>query len=208
MPVGDRADALNRALLGAGLRPAAAPPRPRLSDLPDALRDDVLDLYRHLGGVQPAPSLQPGKWDLAFDGLVVELDEQFHFNRYRATTLAAPWEPGLPWASAYRVYCAEHERECLARARVGGRWTNPSCERMFGMAGAPGDLAGDGPPRWKQRALYDAMKDLTPQLGFGVRLARISIYDVIDGVAVDAILSGAASHEPEALRAFVESRTA
>jgi hypothetical protein len=43
------------------------------------------------------PPLRPGAWDLVFaDGLVVELDEELHFNRYRAQSLQNEWATDLP----------------------------------------------------------------------------------------------------------------
>lgn len=44
-----------------------------------------------------AGALRPDAWDLAFrDGIVAELDEDVHFNRYRARTLEERWEQTLP----------------------------------------------------------------------------------------------------------------
>ena len=102
--------------------------------------------------------LRPGPWDLAFEGnLFVELDEELHFNRYRSVTLEPAWAVELPWRRDYMSFSVEHEPACLAAARWGKRWTNPSCERIFGPADPPGTFGVVGAPRWKQRALYDAM---------------------------------------------------
>jgi len=50
--------------------------------------------------MQDAPTFRPGGWDLPFRGpLLVELDEELHFNCYRATTLEASWEADLPWTA-------------------------------------------------------------------------------------------------------------
>lgn len=160
-------------------------------------------MYHRLGGVLVEPRLAPGSWDLAFDGLVVELDEEMHFHRYRALTLNAPWAARLPWTDNYRVFAASFEK----RAGTGGkRWTNPSAERMFGPADPDGIFDFHGSPRWRQRALYDAMKDASAAAGL-VRLARISIYDRIDEVLVNDILYGRAQVEPTAIKAFFDSRT-
>lgn len=146
---GQRARALRDLLSHAGLRPTTdAPPRPSGVDR----LEELLELYRSLGGLQDAPSLRPGGWDLAFDdGLVVELDEELHFNRYRALTLETSWSDGLPWTEDYTRYCVQHEAECLAAGHWGRRWTNHSCAHMF-TGGPAGDLDGDGAPRWKQRS--------------------------------------------------------
>ena len=207
---GKRAEVLKSILLDAGLEAGgSAPAPPRLADLPTPLADEVVGLYRALGGPEEAPALRPGSWDLVFGGaLVVELDEELHFNRYRALTLSASWATGLPWTETFGAFCVAHEDECLSAGTWGKRWTNPSCERMFGPAGAVGDLMGAGAPRWKQRALYDAMKDAASSGDGGVRLARVSVHDAVDGNRLWDVLGGPASVSPAAIRALVEARVA
>jgi hypothetical protein len=63
-----------------------------------------------LGGRPPMPALRPGACDLAFsDGFVLELDEELHFNCYRAQSLQS---------------ARATELECLAAGKWGKRWTN------------------------------------------------------------------------------------
>ena len=132
----------------------------------------MLGVYRALGGVLDSPKLRPGAWDLAFeDDLVVELDEELHFNRYRLLTLDVPWYSDQAWAPEHRELCVDHEGECLSAGKWGQRWTNDSCIAMFGPGSPPGVLDGAGAPRWKQRALYDAMKDLVPLVN-GLNVVR------------------------------------
>jgi hypothetical protein len=171
---GQRAAQLRGLLADAGLRPVAvSPPRPT----GDEHADEVLEVYRRLGGLLDRSVLRPGGWDLVFEGgLVVELDEELHFNHYRALTLKTSWSANLPWVEDYERLCADHEGECLLAGNWGRRWTNDSCARMF-SGGVVGDLSGAGAPRWKQRALYDAIKDTAPNTGLGISLARVSIYD-------------------------------
>ena len=78
----------------------------------------------------------------------------------------------------YRRHCVSYEQECKDAGSWGGRWTNPSCEKQFGGASNPGDLSGGGSPRWKQRAFYDYLKDLSP-LVIKVKVARISMWEEI-----------------------------
>ena len=138
------------------------------------------------------PPVRPGAWDLAFDdGLVVELDEELHFNRYRARTLQTPWAADLPWHDTYLVHCRDRETECLAAGKWGKRWTNPSCESMFGPPDAPGTLDGTGSPRWKQRALYDAVKDIAALQSTTLRLCRLSVWDRIGDTDLAETLAGA-----------------
>jgi len=201
---GKRALALGRILIEAGLAPTKGQlPRPSGT----AHSDELLELYRDLGGLLDDPAWKPGGWDLIFEGpLVVELDEQLHFNRYRARTLETTWTVGLPWADAYQTYCAGHEARCLRDGCGQQRWSNPSCVRNF-AGGPPGDLDA-GAPRWKQRAFYDAMKDTAIAAGLELSMARVSIYDTVDGELVDDILEGRAVVEPAAILQIVEQRTA
>lgn len=205
---GARASALNGILELAGYRASSAPTSPQLSSLPPSVAEELLGLYRRLGGALEAPVLRPGGWDLAFsENLVVELDEELHFNRYRAITLECSWAEDLPWTRDYRIFCEQHEDACTSAGSWGKRWTNASCERMFGGAGVPRDLSGPGAPRWKQRALYDATKDAAASVSSALRLARVSVHDRVDGVALGEILEGAGRVEPSAVRDLIEART-
>jgi hypothetical protein len=206
---GRRALALREALVDAGLEPAAAPPAPRVSELGDRAEDALL-LYRRLGGLSAGEErLRPGSWDLAFSGsLVVELDEELHFNRYRAVTLSESWAASLPWTEPYRGFCNEHEPECLRAGTWGRRWTTPSCERMFGEAGPAGELGGVGSPRWRQRAFYDAVKDLAAVGEGSLRVARISVYDSLDGARLGDVLDGRRAAKAASILQLIANRTA
>ena len=88
-----------------GRRPATTRPlAPRLDTMPPEAAERVLDLYRSLGGsAEDFVVFRPGVWDIVLaDGLIVELDEEQHFNRYRSATLAPAWAEGLPWSADYR----------------------------------------------------------------------------------------------------------
>ncbi len=126
-------------------------PLPTARDIAAAgLGAGILPSYRRLGGQLDEPRIRPGDWDLVVDGVAVELDEELHFNRYRRITLDAPFYDELPLdRTLYRRLCADHEAECLAAGSWGRRWTQPRAEVDFGAVGLPGDLAGDGAPRWK-----------------------------------------------------------
>lgn len=192
-------------LTRAGFAKAVGPSAPRLETLPSETAESILDLYRALGGVLAAPVLAPGSWDLSLsDGLLVELDESFHFNRYRELTLQRPWAASLPWQQDYLEHCRRWERH----AGTGGRrWSNDSAKRMFGGADADGTFGEFGAPRWKQRALYDAMKDAAAATR-RVRLARVSIYDEVDGIRLDDILYRKAAAPAESVAALVIERVA
>ncbi|HVX34092.1 MAG TPA: hypothetical protein VHA80_13215 [Solirubrobacterales bacterium] len=179
---------------------------PSLETIPSHQLEVLGDLYRALGGIEDQPVFRPGAWDLSFaDGLVIELDEELHFNRYRALTLDSPWSSGLPWTDVYRALCRDREADCLQAGRWGRRWTSSSTARMF-KGGDPGDLTL-GAPRWKQRALYDSIKDLVTATNPAVRLARISVFDSVNGMPLEQVLSMPPGESSRALLSLVESRT-
>ena len=80
---GARAEALATALQGAGSASRRVARR-RHAPLGADVRASVMALYFELGGQQERPVLRPGAWHLALNGgVVVELDEELHLNRYR-----------------------------------------------------------------------------------------------------------------------------
>ncbi|GAA5141766.1 hypothetical protein GCM10023340_04010 [Nocardioides marinquilinus] len=165
-----------------------------------------MGLYRELGGANEQPTLRPGAWDLCAGGTVIELDEELHFNRYRAATLEGEWAAALPWCDDYRELCGVREPECLRAATWGKRWANPSSDRLFGGSSPPGDLDGGlGASRWKQRALYDAFKDVVA-LTTDLRLARLSVWDDVGGRTLGEMLEGRAEVDPAEVVALVVRR--
>lgn len=179
-------------LTGSGWSQVPPPPLLRLADFPDTQRDRVRGIYHLLDG-DPTQfdRIRPGGWDLAFETpggpLFVELDEEQHFNRYRAQTLTATADLDLPWAADYLAFCEQHEQRLLPGWGTGKRWTNTSAARFFGDPSAPGDFTGVGAPRWRQRAFYDSVKDILTKR----HLARISVYDTLEtGGTVEVLLRG------------------
>ncbi len=165
-------------------------------------------IYASLGGAIVDRPFRPGAWDLQFEGgLVVELDGELHFNRYRRLTLEEGWATQLPWQNNYLQFADEFEALCLRVGRLGQRWTNPSCEHFFGVADPRGTFVAVGAPRWKQRALYDAMKDIAAIGNGRWRLARLATLDVVGGISLGDALDGKARVDPDALRDLLERRT-
>jgi hypothetical protein len=186
----------------------ARPPSPRLDTLPTEAAERVLDLYRELGGAAESMVVfRPGVWDIVLaDGSLVELDEEQHFNRYRRMSLQPSWALSLPWADSYLRYCDEYETACLRKANRGGYWASPSTERMFGPADPPGIFERSGSPRWKQRALYDAMRDALAAAGV-VRLSRVAVWDELGDTTLARVLDGRAEADHEALAELVALRS-
>ena len=154
-------------------------PYPTLEDIKSSIYyDEVKNVYLKLGGILPEIPVNLRKWDIELEGAALELDEFLHFNRYRKLTLDSHIYNNLPKfpLGLYRTYCSFNESKCIDAGSYGGKWTNDSCEKQFGKGSPPKLFTGNGSPRWKQRAFYDYVKDLTPLL-YGGPLVRISIYD-------------------------------
>ena len=144
------------------------------------IKDEVFEVFKALGGIERAYAYR-GKCDIVTSNFILELDEQLHFNDYRLITLSSPIYKKLKNfpLEEYKQFCMIFKDNCLRSGSFGQKWTSDSCEKMFGEAGPKGELSGKGSPRWKQRAFYDFVKDVS-QLVTGIPVVRISIYDKID----------------------------
>lgn len=78
---------------------------------------------------------------------------------------------------------------------------------MF-SGGAVRELTGAGAPRWKQRALYDAIKDTLPGSGLDARLSRVATHDRIGKASLGEMLDGAAPIDVVGIRTLFENRAA
>jgi hypothetical protein len=180
--------------------------RATTAGLDNAGQDVFSQLFRDLGGLEESNGVfTAGDWDLADDhGMYLEFDEDAHFHRYRSQTLSLPWSAQLPWTDDYQGYCVDFE----SKARVfGGYWTSDAAERQFGPAAARRDFTGNGGPRWKQRALYDAVRDAVALQTEGIGLIRVSIHDRIDGVPLGKLLKPGKLLAPQKLRKLIAQRT-
>jgi hypothetical protein len=157
------------------------PPRLQWEDLRRAgLAGEALNIYRRLGGVHDRPPVHPGAWNIACGDLVIELDEEWHFNRYRAFTLDSPSYVKMNFPVAlYQDYCTRFEPQCIEAASTGGWWATPSSQFAFGDGDPPGVLGSLGPPRWRQRAFNDWIKDKSSLLT-RVAVCRIAIWDQVE----------------------------
>jgi hypothetical protein len=152
-------------------------------------------------------------WDIEWNGIAVELDECLHFNRYRGLTLMSGSYALLRAfpLDTYQRFCTEYEDTCLQAGSYGGKWSNSSAEVQFGEASQPKDLGGNGSPRWKQRAFYDFVKDLSPLL-IGVTVVRVSVWDTVlesgRRRTVEDTLKSPSNVSCAALAALVQERVA
>lgn len=123
---GARAAALSDLLTAAGVAACQPPPRPGVNDLVGTAGARIGEVYRALGGnVDVLSQARPGAFDLCVSTdtgpLIIELDEEQHFNRYRVATLDFSWADELPWTGAYREYSRHHEADLAKKFISGGR---------------------------------------------------------------------------------------
>lgn len=144
------------------------------------IQDQIFKVYKNLGGIEQEYSYR-GRCDIVSNEYIIELDEERHFNEYRLTTLKSPLYNELKKfpIKEYMNYCNDYKDRCLNAGAHGGYWSNNRCEAMFGIAQTEGDLSGNGSPRWKQRAFYDFVKDVS-YLVTNIHVVRLSIYDIVD----------------------------
>jgi hypothetical protein len=203
----DRQTFLGNALRDIGFELGSRVAVPRFPGIPEPGASWAMETYRELGGIQALPQLRPNGWDIVLaDGLIVELDEEQHFNRYRAATLGLGWASTLPWREDYLRMCAQFEVAAVAKNSGGGFWEKPGAVAQFGPAGSRKDLDGAGSPRWKQRAVYDALRDIAAAAGI-VTLARLSVYDVVGDAVLGDVLVGRAPLDGPALAELMARRT-
>jgi hypothetical protein len=189
-------------------------PHPRQLDFSALnLSPALQDIYLALGGKQREFPRRPGAWDVETADFAIELDEELHFNRYRAVTLGSSAYDDLPEfpRDTYLTYCREREGECLAVGSHGRKWTSPSSNKQFGRSERYGELDGAGSSRWRQRAFYDFMKDVSAQ-ALGIKVVRISVWDelVVHGrkCSVEGVLVDCDPSAAEPLVGFLHERLA
>ena len=150
----------------------------------------VSEVYYRLGGQLPDVPVNYGSWDVSTTKFIIELDEERHFNRYRLETLSSSFYTDYPLFSvtAYRKYCIDNELECLKTAGWGKNWKNKSTEKMFLNSNTEKDISGNGSSRWRQRAYYDFLKDITSKVK-NIPIIRISIYETYQDKTVGDLLN-------------------
>lgn len=170
--------------------------------------EELKKVYSALGGKQTKIPVRFGAWDIVTENFILELDEEQHFNRYRAQTLSSTLYKNWPWfdVESYKNQCHQFEYQCIKKAARGGYWSNPSTVQQFGPAGENGVFDSNGSPRWKQRALYDYCRDL-----FGLvnqtPVYRLSIYDLLPYNGGTIYLGKALEHNLlEPIKSFIHTK--
>lgn len=149
--------------------------------------EDVVNVYRILGGVLSMPPIRVGKYDIDTANFIIELDEENHFNRYRLSTLNSPIYANNPNidVAQYKKFCKNYEDRCRTDRQYA---KNDSTEKQFEYCELDGNL-GDSRSRWKQRAFYDFIKDIT-SIVKNVPIIRISIYEKYKGLTIEKLIDG------------------
>lgn len=141
----------------------------------------IQQVFSDLGGRDGEIDFR-GKWDIVGDQYIIELDEELHFNQYRLLTLNSPFYLCKEFHSfpleLYKGFCHDYSERCRNAGSFGRKWSTDHSAVMFGNPAIPGDFSGNGSPRWKQRAFYDFVKDMS-RLATNIPVVRLSIYDKI-----------------------------
>ncbi len=148
--------------------------------------NEVERIYKELGGTLDEFPMNFGPWDISTPEFIIELDEENHFNRYRQQTLKSDIYQkikGFP-LNEYQQYCTKYESRCITH---GGYWKNNSSENHFIKSDDNGVLNGSGSSRWKQRAFYDLLRDVTGLIK-GIPVIRLSIYQTFKGKSVQDVI--------------------
>ena len=83
------------------------------------LDDEILDIYKKLGGIQESFPINYS-WDIKYPDFIIELDEELHFNRYRLITLNSSIYNSYRYFSIgkYKEYCRLYENKCLSFGNI------------------------------------------------------------------------------------------
>ncbi|EFV05675.1 hypothetical protein KZY75_09995 [Prevotella salivae] len=147
---------------------------------------EVESMYKELGGILGEPPLTFGSWDISTPEFILELDEENHFNRYRLQTLNSNIYQMINGfrLDEYMRFCTQYESGCR---KHGGFWKNNSSEKLFVKSDDNGCLDGAGSSRWRQRAFYDFLRDVTGLI-MEIPVIRLSIYQTFKGRKVYDII--------------------
>ena len=147
---------------------------------------EVESMYKELGGILGEPPLTFGSWDISTPEFILELDEENHFNRYRLQTLNSNIYQMINGSrlDEYMRFCTLYESGCC---KHGGFWKNNSSEKLFVKSDDNGCLYGVGSSRWRQRAFYDFLRDVTGLIK-EIPVIRLSIYQTFKGRKVYDII--------------------
>ncbi len=163
--------------------------------------EEIYRVYKSLGGLLDEPPFNVGDWDINLEKVIIECDEENHFNRYRLKTLESPiYNSDINFnIQKYKKYCKGYEKKCRTDGQYG---SSPSSQKQFGECELDKDMTASDYSRWKQRAFYDYLRDVYSKIT-GIPVIRISIYDDFKYNAVRQLLDEANTAK---IRDLVRSR--
>lgn len=166
-----------------------------------AYYDEIMNIYKRLGGILEVAPTRVGAYDIDTPNFIIEFDEENHFNRYRLSTLNSTIYTNNRNVNIenYKKFCKNYEHNCLTYGKYAH---NSSTDKQFGNSVIDLDLLDQNRTRWKQRAFYDFIKDVTSII-IGVPIIRISIYEKYKGVTIEDIIN---RQYKELLIEYIESR--
>jgi len=152
--------------------------------------DEYERIYRSLGGTLDVIPCGMREYDISTPYFNLELDEEQHYNRFRALTLTSSTVydriGNFPMLQ-YKALCREFEGTC----RTDGKYGRSNSSNKQFQRDSLCEPGREEMTRWKQRAFYDFLKD---SLSLITRkpLIRISIYEEIlyntQSITIGAIL--------------------
>ncbi len=139
------------------------------------------EIFEELGGKGPFPQLEKVKFDAKINRMVILVDFELNFNRYRLKTFRSELYDNFqfPFVEAHKRLCRTFEKECMKAGFQGRHWNGPPVARQwFGDSEEIGDFSGNGSAGWKLRAYNDAQIDLLSRI-HGFKLIRISPFETL-----------------------------
>ncbi|MGK7396972.1 MAG: DUF7255 family protein [Candidatus Cyclobacteriaceae bacterium M3_2C_046] len=115
-----------------------------------------------------------------YRNIIIELDDQYLYNRYRIPALKSPIYQKIPHLQVEKIkrYSKIYEKECIKSGLRAGIWTSAQAERYFGKPSEPGDFFGKGSPGWKFIVWREFLKDAFTCIS-KYKIIRFSIYDTL-----------------------------
>lgn len=165
------------------------------------LIEEANKIYKELDGQKDNFPIKYGPWDIELENFIIEFDEESHFNRFRLQTLNSKiYKSYFNFnVDEYKNHCINYETKCLKKSSWGKYWKSKTSEEQFGISSI--DLNGIGSSRWKQRAYYDFLKDIT-SICLNKPIIRISIYDKVGNSNIENLIN---TKNKEALVMYIKS---
>jgi hypothetical protein len=173
--------------------------------------DELKTTFYELGGVGEEMPFHLPPVDIEVAGVLIQIDDELSFNRYRNITLRSNVYKKYSEARVenYKRFCRQYEKECLKAGVRKGIWSNHLSENYFGASSDPGDFFGKGSSGWKFKAFQDYLQDFAAFVTHK-KILRISTFEnlMIEGklLRLDKILeTSQSSHQKHIINFLMRS---